>query len=85
MLPIVHATTEELAVYLWGRILGGMNAEYLLQRGIHTMEVIVNEAVGQEAVFRQEIPQGGLQDDLDVRTYIMEGDIMPMPCQSVDS
>ena len=86
MLPIVHATTEELAIYLYGRILNELTADYLLQRGIHTMEIIVNEAVGQEAVFRQEIPTGGLDNgSLDVRTFIMDQKVMPMPCESTTS
>jgi 6-pyruvoyltetrahydropterin/6-carboxytetrahydropterin synthase len=85
MLPIVHATTEELAIYLWGRILSALNAQYLLQRGIHTMEVIVGEAIGQEALFRKEIPKDGLPDGkLDVRQFIIDAGILPIPCQSVD-
>ncbi len=39
MLPIAHATAEELAIYLWSRILAGLDAAYLLQRGIHTMRL----------------------------------------------
>jgi 6-pyruvoyl-tetrahydropterin synthase len=85
MLPIVHATSEELAIYLWSRIVDGLNEKYLLQRGIHTMEIIVNEAVGKEAVFRREIPPNGLQNGiLDVKSFLMEGDVMPMACQSID-
>jgi 6-pyruvoyl-tetrahydropterin synthase len=81
LLPIVHATTEELAIYLWSRLLQGLDAEWLLQRGIHTLEVVVAEAVGQEATFRLEIPKEGLGTNLlDVRTFIMEGSIRPMPC-----
>ena len=84
MLPIVHATSEELGIYLWGRIVSGLE-EFLLQRGIHTLEIIVNEAVGQQAVFRQEIPPNGLQNGtLDVKSFLMEGNVMPMPCQSLD-
>jgi 6-pyruvoyl-tetrahydropterin synthase len=83
MLPIVHTTAEELAIYLWSRILEGLDADYLLQRGIHTMEVVVAEAVGQEATFRLEIPEEGLKDTvLDVRAFIMEGKVKPMPCPS---
>jgi 6-pyruvoyl-tetrahydropterin synthase len=82
LLPIVHATTEELAIFLWSRILNGLSAPYLLQRGVHTLEVIVNEAIGQEAVFRLEIPKGDFEKSiLDVRAFIMEGKVTPMPCQ----
>lgn len=83
MLPIVHATTEELAIYLWGRILQGLDADYLFKRGIHTMEVTVAEAIGQDATFRMEIPKSGSSDHLfDVSQYIMAGDVVPMPCPS---
>jgi 6-pyruvoyl-tetrahydropterin synthase len=100
MLPIVHATAEELAIYLWSRILEGLNADYLIQRGIHTMEVTIAEAVGQQAVFRHEIPTnllsvGGGDDatiksgctktsttKLDIPSFIMRGEIKPLPCPS---
>lgn len=101
MLPIAHATAEELAIYLYAEILNGLNAGYLLQRGIHTMEVTVAEAVGQEAVFRLEIPKAkdpattaandgdGDKDTtpfhLDVRQFIASGRVVPMPCLPDDS
>jgi len=81
LLPIVHATTEELGIYLWSEILHGLHAPYLLQRGIHTMEVTVAEAPGQEATFRHAIPtENSATGKLDVRHFIMEGDVIPMPC-----
>lgn len=82
MLPIVHATTEELAIYLWGRILHGLDADYLLKRGIHTMEITCAEAIGQDATFRLEIPEDLEGHDFDVSQYIMSGDVVPMPCPS---
>jgi len=85
MLPIVHATTEELSIYLFAEILNGLNADYLVKRGIHTMEIAVAEAPGQEATFRLEIPKelaGNFH--LDVRQFITDGDIVPMPCLSDD-
>ena len=83
MLPIVHATTEELGIYLWSRILEALSSQYLIDRGIHTMEVTVNEAVGQEAIFRHEIPKVLEETSiLDVRAFIMEGEVKPMPCPS---
>lgn len=83
MIPIVHATTEELAIYLWGRILQELDANYLIKRGIHTMEVTVAEAIGQDATFRLEIPRSGTSDHLfDVSQYIVAGDVVPMPCPS---
>ena len=82
MIPIVHATTEELAIYLWGRILHGLDADYLLQRGIHTMEVTCAESTGQDATFRLEIPQDLDGHSFDVSQYIMSGSVVPMPCPS---
>lgn len=81
MLPIVHATTEELAIYLWGKILNGLDASFLRKRGIHTMEVTVAEAIGQEATFRYQIPdniEAGFA--LDVRHFIEAGEIIATPC-----
>lgn len=85
MLPIVHATTEEIAIYLWSEILRGLNSNYLLQRGIHTMEVTVAEAPGQQATFRWEIPDQVVDENfaLDVRTFIQKGEVIPMPCLDV--
>lgn len=81
MLPIFHATAEELAIYLYAEILNGLNADYLQKRGIHTMEIAVAEAIGQEATFRLEIPEN-VPDNfkLDVKAFITEGDVVPMPC-----
>jgi dihydroneopterin triphosphate aldolase (PTPS-III) / 6-pyruvoyltetrahydropterin synthase len=81
MLPLAHATAEELAIYLYGEILDGLDSSYLSMRGIHTMEVIVAEAPGQEALFRLQIPKDeNRKAHLDVRKYIMEGCIIPSPC-----
>ena len=84
MLPIVHATAEELAIYLWSRILAGLDAQKLLRRGVHTMEIIVAEAVGQEAVFRLEIPDDPSFVALDVASFIQKGEISPAPCPTYD-
>lgn len=83
MLPVVHATTEEIAIYLYAEILNGLHPSYLLQRGIHTMEITVAEAVGQEATFRLAIPADTPADgpfSLDVRYFIASGEVVPMPC-----
>lgn len=82
-LPIVHATAEELAIYLWSRIVHDLNAEWLLERGVHTLEITIAEAPSQEATFRLEIPKDGLGDSLlDTRSFIMDGKVRPMPCAS---
>jgi dihydroneopterin triphosphate aldolase (PTPS-III) / 6-pyruvoyltetrahydropterin synthase len=81
LLPLVHATSEELAIYLWGQILEGLDPVFLRQRGIHTMEVTVAEAVGQEALFRYEIPKDAKDFPfLDIRDFIERGEIIPTPC-----
>jgi 6-pyruvoyl-tetrahydropterin synthase len=85
MLPIVHATTEELAVYLYGDILSQLGAERLLGRGIHTMEVNVAEAPGQDATFRLEIPADCSDSAIfDVRTYLATGEVSVTPCLEVN-
>eukprot|EP00535_Pseudo-nitzschia_heimii_P000849 CAMPEP_0197184016 /NCGR_PEP_ID=MMETSP1423-20130617/9012_1 /TAXON_ID=476441 /ORGANISM="Pseudo-nitzschia heimii, Strain UNC1101" /LENGTH=315 /DNA_ID=CAMNT_0042634725 /DNA_START=66 /DNA_END=1010 /DNA_ORIENTATION=+ len=80
MLPIVHATVEELSIYIWGEIMDGLDPDFLRRRGIHTMEVITAEAPGQEAVFRHEIPTE--KSRFDIPGFIMSGEveIEPMPC-----
>ena len=85
MLPIVHATTEELAIYLYGEILSQFGAERLLQRNIHTMEINVSEAPGQDATFRLRIPTefGSKSTNmarLDVRKYLPFGKVVAKPC-----
>jgi len=84
MLPIVHATAEELAIYCWGEILSQLDAMFLFKRGVHAMEVTCAEAVGQEAVFRMDIPDSNEPDVIhqlcDVRRYITAGDVAPKPC-----
>ncbi len=89
LLPIAHSTAEELAIHLWGEILLGLDSKFLLKRGIHTMEVTCAEAVGQEAVFRMEIPDTDDKDQIhelcNVRTYISSGEVFPKPCPSAKS
>ena len=75
-LPIVHATTEELAIYLWSVVMQRLDADYLLQRGIVSMELTVAEAPGQQATFRYPVQA----ERLDVRKFIQSGPIVPMPC-----
>jgi 6-pyruvoyl-tetrahydropterin synthase len=80
MLPIVHATVEEMSIYIWGEIIHGLDPEFLRRRGIHTMEVMVSEAPGQEALFRYEIPAKASK--FDIKSFIMGGEIEiePKPC-----
>ena len=85
MLPIVHATAEELSIYLYAEILNSLDARFLTEkRGIHTMEVVVAEAPGQEATFRLPIPVEEGEVKLDVRKFIMTGDLSPKPCPVID-
>jgi dihydroneopterin triphosphate aldolase (PTPS-III) / 6-pyruvoyltetrahydropterin synthase len=92
MLPLLHSTAEELAIYLWAEILRNLDHNYLLGRGIHTMKVTVTEAPGQSATFQMKIPTTTSTSDdvnhntkqsafaLDVRQFILDGKIVPAPC-----
>lgn len=83
LLPLVHATTEELSIYLYSELLEGLNKDYLLKRGIQSMEVVVAEAPGQEATFRMDIPDDLVEGaKLDVRSFVASGGVVPMPCAS---
>mmetsp|Transcript_46521 Transcript_46521/g.68769 ORF Transcript_46521/g.68769 Transcript_46521/m.68769 type:complete len:242 (+) Transcript_46521:102-827(+) len=86
MLPIVHVTAEELAIYIWGEILRDFDRNRLLGRGIHTMEVRVTEAPGQEAVFGLPIPspddEQGTQKAFDVAGFITGHNLPASPCPS---
>jgi 6-pyruvoyltetrahydropterin/6-carboxytetrahydropterin synthase len=87
MLPIVHSTVEEIAIYCWGEIILGLDAEVLVKRGVHTMEVTCSEATGQEAVFRMKIPNTNnhaeIMKAVDVRSFIRTGELFPKPCLPV--
>ena len=39
MLPLAHSTAEEMAAYLWHRIVEGFGPRALRQRGVRSMEV----------------------------------------------
>ena len=89
LLPIVHATAEELAIYIYCQILHHITTDYLIARNIYVMEVSVAEAPTQEATFRYAIPTrssdsssggDGKKETIDVRQFIMSGNIVPMPC-----
>ena len=113
LLPIVHATAEELAIYIYCQILNQITIDYLLLRNIYMMEITVAEAPTQQATFRYAIPTppsmsiGNHIDisnnnheemtstttensaaaasssslyNIDVRQFIMSGNIVPMPC-----
>ncbi|KAG5190006.1 hypothetical protein JKP88DRAFT_205704 [Tribonema minus] len=56
LLPIMHSTAEELAHYLYNRLVHDFTPEYLRLRGVRTLEICVSEAPRQEAVYRQPIP-----------------------------
>lgn len=79
-LPIVHATSEELAIYIWSEILKKLQPSYLRdQRGIHTMEITVMEAPGQDARFSYGIPSNDAEKVLDVSSFIGKSG-PPAPC-----
>lgn len=70
-LPISHATTEEMSVYIWWKVRDMLkdNDVDLSKRGIRTMEITVQEAVGQESVFRCDV---GYEGDV-LKRYIPIG------------
>mmetsp|Transcript_22758 Transcript_22758/g.33605 ORF Transcript_22758/g.33605 Transcript_22758/m.33605 type:complete len:254 (+) Transcript_22758:86-847(+) len=78
MLPIVHATTEELSIYLYEQILIELGSDRLRGRGIHTMETNVAEAPGQSSSFRFPIPAES--ETFDIRNFIPNGQVNPRPC-----
>lgn len=81
LLPIMHSTAEELAIYLFGKIVQKLDASYLHKRGVKVMEVTVSEAVGQDAIFRRAIPLlGGTGNEFDVASYISKEAVPVMPC-----
>jgi hypothetical protein len=89
----MHTTDKELVVYLYGRILSGLDANHLLKRWVKVMDVTVSEEIGQEAAFHHAIPwqpwqprddaaawgEGG-EEDLFVPSYMSRGKIPAMPC-----
>jgi 6-pyruvoyl-tetrahydropterin synthase len=81
LLPIMHSTCEELAIYVYGQLLKGLNRDYLESHGVTAMEVKVSESTGQDAMFRRQIPKkednGGA---FDVASYITKDPIPAMPC-----
>lgn len=56
MLPIMHSTAEELAHYLWGRIIDVCTLETIKARGVTMLEVRVGESPYQCACFKAKIP-----------------------------
>ena len=78
LLPIMHSSAEEFAIYIYGEILDGLDADYLLKQGVRVMEVTVSESVGQDAIFRTAIPASG--KCFDVVSYISKEDILVMRC-----
>ena len=82
LLPIMHSTAEELAIYLYGKILEKLDAEYLHKRGVQVMEVTVSEAVGQDATFRRTLPKPSecQKAPFDVASYISKESVPVMPC-----
>jgi dihydroneopterin triphosphate aldolase (PTPS-III) / 6-pyruvoyltetrahydropterin synthase len=81
LLPIVHTTPEEIAVYLWERIIEHVHVEYLLKNRIHTIQVNVIEGFGQETTFRSAIPRNHIPSlkPFDVTDYIREHDENRLP------
>eukprot|EP00920_Eleutheroschizon_duboscqi_P026333 GHVT01064936.1.p1 GENE.GHVT01064936.1~~GHVT01064936.1.p1 ORF type:complete len:674 (-),score=193.05 GHVT01064936.1:1410-3431(-) len=54
-LPIVHSTAEELAMYVWHRVVEVVTTKYLAKRNISWLEVTLAERPTQEARFRRPV------------------------------
>ena len=81
LLPIMHSTAEELAIYIFAKIVAGLDAEYLIKRGVTVMEITVSEAIGQDAPFCHSIPAGE-NPSFDVASFITNDPIPPMKCST---
>lgn len=81
LLPIMHSTCEELAVYVYGQLLKRLSGEYLKSHGVTAMEVTVSESTGQDATFRRTIPKPGeIGEAFNVANYITTDPIPAMQC-----
>ena len=81
MLPLVHTTTEEIAIYLWDRILELITVDYLFKRGVVSMQVNVAEgSEKEETTVRLGIPRK-LERSLNVVDFMrkMESSNAPIP------
>lgn len=81
MLPLVHTTTEEIAIYLWDRIVEIVSADYLYKRGVLSMQVNVAEgSEKEETSVRLGIPRK-LERKLNVTDFMrkMESSNAPIP------
>jgi 6-pyruvoyl-tetrahydropterin synthase len=56
LLPIRHSTAEEIAAFFFKELVIGFTLDYLKNRGVVAMEIIISEAPGQEAHFKAPIP-----------------------------
>lgn len=56
LLPLVHTSAEELARYLWCRVVRDLGIEGLRYAGIQKIELSLTETEGQAAVFRCDLP-----------------------------
>lgn len=81
MLPIVHSSAEEMAHYLWCRLLRTIGLAQMLQRGITSLEVCVSEAPMQSALFRCAVPA----DEEALAKIEASPVIRPSPCLQDDS
>jgi 6-pyruvoyl-tetrahydropterin synthase len=78
LLPIVHSSAEEIAQYLWTRIIEEFGRVELQRRGIVEMEVLVAEAEYQEASFRRRLEVIGNEEN-NVTTSTTDEPTTPPP------
>lgn len=56
IVPIVHSTAEEIAFYIWCRVVEDISLTTLLARRVLSLDVIVAEMPNQEAVVSLPLP-----------------------------
>ena len=78
----MHSTAEELAIYIFGKLVAGLDAEYLIKRGVTMMEITVSEEIGQDATFCHAIPFGENSSFFDVASFITSNPIPAMRCST---
>lgn len=79
MLPLVHSTAEEIARYLWCRLLEEFGIDWLRSRNVHTVEVTVSEATAQQATFSCRVPES-VEQLQEARDFLYNNPPPPRAC-----
>lgn len=63
LLPIAHTSAEELARYLWCRVVRDIGVDVLSRQNVNEIELTLSESEGQSATFRCVVPDALLALD----------------------